>query len=227
MRKVPLYVIALAVIAACAITGCQNSSSGGPAADSGSTIVTVAPADNTSGDSGSPAADSGSPAADSGSTSTATGLFAYGPQDLQPNCQNTGTSGHLPASVFGYTDSLTCNLGGSTPAEVDYYQYGSTSDMQAAYSSASADDSVDAPQQPGGCAGGDNEYGVWSIGGSAIRDIACPSNWNNGVGLIWDDTNTNIIAVISADYATPADKYSWWQSNGASIDGSSQGATSS
>lgn len=248
MRKLSPYAAALAVLAACALAGCSPGSNTSHAGRGTSNTATAAPADNTSGDTGSPigatANTSGSSNGNSsgnsnnngnsngssnggGGTGTATGLLAYAPSGLRSSCSDTGTSGHLPASVTGYTDSLSCNLGGSTPAEVDYYQYASTGDMQAAYSSASADDSFDAPQQPGGCTGGSNEYGTWSIGGSAIGDIACPINNLNGVNLIWDDSNTNIIAVVNADHWLPTDTYSWWQSNGASIDGSAQGASSS
>jgi hypothetical protein len=79
---------------------------------------------------------------------------------------------------------------------------------------------------PGGCASGGQEYGTWSTGGAAVGNISCPDNAQT-LSLVWDDPNTNILAVIKADYARPSEIYLWWQSNGASIDGSSAGATSS
>jgi hypothetical protein len=169
----------------------------------------------------SPAADSSSPAADSGGTSTAAGLFAYVPAGLHSSCTDTGTVGHFPATISGYTDSLTCDTGGGS--EADYYQYASTSDMQSAYGTAS---DAGGMLTQGGCVSGGDEYGTWSTGGAAIGDISCP-----GLALlfamVWDDPNTNILAVVKADSALPSDVYLWWQSNGASIDGSSAGATSS
>jgi hypothetical protein len=217
MRKVPPYLIALAVIAACAITGCHNSSSGSGADGGSSTTVAVAPVGNTGGDSGSPATDS------SGGTSTAAGLLAYAAASLQSNCTDTGTVGHFPAEISGYTDSLACVAG--PVSEVDYYQYASTSDMQSAYGTSSNDSTWGAPL-PGGCASGSDEYGTWSTGGAAVGDISCPSS-TQPYSLVWDDPNTNVIAVVKADQAMPSDIYLWWQSNGASIDGSSQSATSS
>jgi len=47
------------------------------------------------------------------------------------------------------------------------------------------------------------------------------------VALVCDDPNTNVIAIIKAVYASPSESYDWWQSNGASIDGSSADAISS
>jgi hypothetical protein len=113
------------------------------------------------------------------------------------------------------------------PAEVDYYQYATTSDMRAAFDSASVSDHADSPQQPGGCAAGSNENGEWSVGGSAVGDIACPVDGANGVDLIWDDPHTNIIAVASSRHLMVAVLYEFWQSSGASIDGSARSASSS
>jgi hypothetical protein len=231
MRKVPRYVPILAAIIACTIAGCSGSanstaagvSSGGSSNNSGSSASSSsAGSSNNSGSGGGSSNNSGA----SGGSSTAPTVLAYVPSSLQPSCSDTGTSGHLPGWVSGYADSLTCNLGLNTPAEVDYYFYNSRHAMEAAYTFASTDDSMDV-QQTGGCATGSNEFGIWAIGGTTIGEISCPINNNNGVNLIWDDPNTRIIAVANAAYVLPADLYSWWQSNGASIDGSAQGAISS
>ena len=212
-RRPVTLLLALPLIVACIAATCSCSSNSGSAVGPPIPPVTTAAT--------SPAAVSGSSAADSGGTSTATGLFAYAPAGLQSNCTDTGTAGHFPATISGYTDSLTCATG--TASEADYYQYASTSDMRSAYGTAS---DVGGLLTPGGCASGGDEYGTWSTGGAAIGDISCP-----GLALrfamAWDDPNTNILAVVKADYALPSDVYLWWQSNGASIDGSSAGATSS
>jgi hypothetical protein len=211
----------LALILGCALTGCSGGSTGSDSpvvASSG----TGSPAATTDPSTPAPVA----PTQIRSSQDQAPGLLAYVPSSLAGDCTDNGTSGHLPA-VSGYSDSLSCALGWNSPAEIDYYQYDSSSDMEAAFNSASTSDSFDSPQQPGGCTGGRDEYGRWSAGGSVIGDIACPINNNNGVDLIWDDPNTNIIAVASADYVLPADLYTWWQTDGASIDGSAQSATSS
>lgn len=121
----------------------------------------------------------------------------------------------LPSFVVALAVITACAVGGSTD------------DMQTAYASASADDNFDAPQNSGGCASARNEYGTWSIVDSVIGAIACPINNNNGVDLVWDDPRTNIIAVVNADFMTPMGTYSWWQANGASIDGSTQTASTS
>ncbi len=97
-----------------------------------------------------------------------------------------------------------------------------------------APDSRPVPGRPaphelrGCCSSADYEEGTWSYGGgSAVGDIACPGTNNVDVSLIWDDSNTDIIGVVDAEYSLPANVYSWWQSNCASVDGSSQSATSS
>jgi hypothetical protein len=167
-------------------------------------------------------ADSPSPA--DTSPSAAAGLLAYVPAGLRSSCTDTGTAGHFPASISGYTDSLTCATGPGS--EADYYQYASTSDVENAY--AHIWWGTSGVPQGGGCASGSiGEVGRWSAGGATLGGIACPENTLDGLALIWDDQNTNILAVVKADYATPSNIYLWWQSNGASIDGSSQSATSS
>jgi len=153
------------------------------------------------------------------STSSAAGHLAYVPAILQASCTDTRSAGHFPATISGYTDSLTCGPV-SALDEIDY-QYASTSDMQSAYSAAS-----DGAFLPGGCASGGEEYGTWSTGGAAVGDISCPDSAQT-FSLVWDDPNANILAVVKADFAVPSETYLWWQSNGASIDGSSAGATSS
>ena len=213
-RRPVTQLLALPLIVACTAATCSCSSNSGSAVGPPIPPVTTAAT--------SLAADGGSPAADSGGTSTAAGLFAYVPASLQSSCTATGgTTGHFPAQISGYTDSLACDTGPvSDIDEVDYYQYASTSDMQSAYGTAS-----DGAFLPGGCASGGEEYGTWSTGGAAIGGISCPES--TPVALVWDDPNTNILAVVKADYASPSESYDWWQSNGASIDGSSAGATSS
>jgi hypothetical protein len=227
MLKIRSNVAILAAILFCAIAGCSSSSthSGSP--------VTAAPSDNAKSTAATGSTDPSSPAiatAPTGSSSPSpgqtAGLLAYVPSSLASSCNDTGTNGHLPA-VTGYSDSLSCGLGLNSPAEVDYYQYGSARDMKTAYNSASTSDYFDSPQRPGGCTSGSDEYGTWSTGSSVIGNIACPINNNNGVNLIWDDPRAKIIAVASAEYVVPADLYSWWQANGASIDGSAQRASSS
>jgi hypothetical protein len=198
MRKIPLRVPALAVIAVCAVAGCGKLQ----ASESGAGVSAA-------------------------STPAAGGLFAYAPSWLRSSCSETGSSGHLAASVAGYSDSLTCVLRVSTPAEVDYYQYATTSGMTAAYDSASVSDRANSPQQPGGCAVGRDESGTWSVGGSAVGEIACPVGGGNGVDLIWDDPHTNIIAVASSQSLLVSVLYEFWQSNGASIDGTARQAASS
>jgi hypothetical protein len=199
MRKVPLPVPAAAAISVCVLAVGAGSFSG----------------------HGSGADRIGA------STRAASGLLTYAPSWLRSSCAETGQNGHLPASVSGYSDSLTCILRVNTPAEVDYYRYATTSDMWAAYNFASASDHTDSAQQSGGCATGANENGKWSIGTVAVGDIACPASGGSGVDLIWDDPNTNIIAIASSRNLLPASLYAFWQSNGASIDGSAGGASSS
>jgi hypothetical protein len=224
----------LALSLGCAIAGCSGAStdSGSPVtASSGTGSPVVASSGTGSSVAATDPTDGGSTPASAGPTQTssqnqAPGLLTYVPSSLAGDCTDNGTSGHLPA-VSSYSDSLSCALGWDSPAEVDYYQYDSVSDMETAFNSAAASDYFDSPQQPGGCTGGRDEYGTWLAGGPVIGDIACPINNNNGIDLIWDDPNTKIIAVASADYVLPADLYSWWQTDGASIDGSTQSASSS
>jgi hypothetical protein len=210
MRKVLPYALALPLIVACTAAGCACSSNSSSAV--GPTVPPVTATSTGPTDPPSPIDTSASPAA---------GLLAYVPASLQSSCTDTGGTGHFPVQISGYTDSLACDTGSvSELDEVDYYQYASTSDMQSAYGTAS-----DGAFLPGGCASGGQEDGTWSTGGAAIGSISCPES--TPVALVWDDPNTNIIAVIKADYALPSESYGWWQSNGASIDGSSAGATSS
>lgn len=211
MRKVLPYALALPLIVACTAAICSCSSNSSSTVDPPSPPVTPVTT--------SPAAPSATPTPNSGGTSTATGLFAYVPAGLQSSCTDTGTVGHFPATISGYTDSLTCDPG--TVAEADYYQYASTSDMQSAYDTAKDTGLADSP---GGCASGSEEYGTWSTGGAVIGDISCPMA---SFAMVWEDPNTNILAVVNDLYAYPSEVYLWWQSNGASIDGSSAGATSS
>jgi hypothetical protein len=206
-RRPVTLLLALPLIVACIAATCSCSSNSGSAVGPPIPPVTTAAT---------------SPAADSGGTSTATGLFAYAPAGLQSSCTDTGgTTGHFPAQISGYTDSLACATGAvSEIDEVDYYQYASTSDMQSAYGTL---DDTGGILSPGGCASGGQEYGTWSTGGAAIGDISCTIIF----AMVWDDPNTNVLAVVKADYASPSESYDWWQSNGASIDGSSAVATSS
>jgi hypothetical protein len=199
MRKIPLQVTALAVIAGCVVTGCGTFNGN----ESGAEVSAAR-------------------------TSTANGLLAYAPSWLRSSCSETGSNGHLAASVAGYSDSLTCALRVSMAAEVDYYQYASTGDMKAAFESAAMSGHADSPLRPGGCAAGSNENGKWSIGGAAVGEIACPVDGRNGVNLIWDDPHTNIIAIASSPHLMTAVLYEFWRSSGASIDGSAaRGASSS
>jgi hypothetical protein len=216
MRKVLPYALALPLIVACTAATCSCSSNSSSAVGPTTPPVTASAtgATNTKGPTPAPSTTDPSP-------SSAAGLFAYVPASLQSSCTDTGTVGHFPAQISGYTNSLACDTGPvSELDEVDYYQYASTSDMQSAYGTAS-----DGGWLPGGCASGSLEYGTWSTGGAAIGDISCPGS--TPVALVWDDPNTNIIAVVKADYAIPSEYYDWWQSNGASVDGSSAPATSS
>jgi hypothetical protein len=47
----------------------------------------------------------------------------------------------------------------------------------------------------GGCTGGNDEYGTWPAGASAIGNIACPINNANGLDLIWGDLNTTLLSM--------------------------------
>jgi hypothetical protein len=201
MRKVPLMAAALAATSVCVLGGCAVSSTA----------------------TGSDAGRTGSGGA---STRAASGLFAYAPSWLRSSCSETGLSGHLAASVSGYSDSLTCTLRVNMPAEVDYYRYATTSDMKAAYDSASGSADAGSAPLPGGCATGRDENGKWSIGGIAVGDIACPGSGAGETDLIWDDPKTNIIAIASSQYLLLGNLYAFWRSSGASIDGSARSASS-
>ena len=171
------------------------------------------------------------PAAGAGTGGTdAAGLSAYVPAWLRSSCAETGTRGHLPAAVSGYADSLSCVLRADLPAEVDYYRYASARATRAAYNfavTAGHADHAGAPLRPGGCATGDNERGRWSDGGRAVGSIACVANAASKVDLIWDDPNTDIIAVAASEHLILGSLYAFWRSNGASIDRSARHAISS
>jgi hypothetical protein len=159
--------------------------------------------------------------------SAATRLFAYVPSWLRSSCAETGTRGHLPAAVSGYADSLSCVLRADMPAEVDYYRYASTRGTRAAYDSAVRSVRVGAALRPGGCATGDDESGTWSAAGPGAGSIACVANAASKVELIWDDPNTDIIAVAGSEHLILGSLYAFWRSNGASIDRSARHARSS
>ncbi len=215
-RKMPSRAGSLAVIIACAAgTCCAACGSTSQHDSSPSTSITTQP----------PPAPAAPPSPTP--TPSPTGLLSYVPAALQSDCADTGTSGHFPAWISGYTDSVTCSLG-QPSEEADYYQFASTSAMSSAFNTAAIGDNQWGSYGGGGCSSGDYEEGTWSYGGgSTVGDIACPGTNNMDVSLIWDDSNTDIIGVVDAEYSLPANVYSWWQSNGASIDGSSQSATSS
>ncbi len=140
------------------------------------------------------------------------GAMAYTPSSIAATCNDIGGD-----PTQGITDAVRCLPQAGVTVTYDLFDNGS--DMQTAWNAwSAADPSFSSTLDPGDC-NSSNEIGTWSIGGNQIGQIACPDTTSREVNIVWDDPNTNVLAIVYAPDYAPADIHTWWLGVASSING--------